>query len=174
MRSCGVQLSKSVLPSRPVAEGSLSEISLSERSPNGEIVVAGKPSAAAGDSGSAASPGSDGSHRRREAASLPGAQELEYLWQERSDKEIADELRGVLADVKAVTGECDALFVECVGGDAGNENEVISFGQLHTVTQRLIDRFGSRDPLVLAEIATLYRGITTSCDASRGIGVTEF
>lgn len=166
MRSCGVRVSRGGHPGRPPADGS----------PKGSSTRSTEEGSSAGSAGTTGGPASPaGSGRHREAVSpAANAPELEYLWQERTDQEIANELQGVLADASAVKSECDALFVECMGDDMSNGNTLISLEQLHAVTQRLIDRFGSRDPLVLAEIADLYRRVTASCDASRGLGVMEF
>lgn len=101
-----------------------------------------------------------------------------YLWQRRSDKEIVCDIERTLTDFDALTHECDDLFNSCCSGAATahpEEEKEILVKELHIVTQRLIDRLGSRSPAVLERIGSILRAASGSHGSrARGIGQVEF
>jgi len=116
---------------------------------------------------------------------------LAFLWQRRSDSEIAADIEHTLANFDCLMDQCDALFQECVaeapkeaakpggeppqppGEQPPGEQPRIPIEQLHQLTQRLIDALGSRHESVLERIGHIYSA-TASGFSGCGIGAVEF
>lgn len=99
----------------------------------------------------------------------PVSTDAPYLWEAQSDATIASQLTSVITDMNSLSAECDRLFqsLQCESVDAE---------QLHEVTQRLVDRFGCRNPEALEKIGTIYAAaaIPKGGASAAGMGSLEF
>lgn len=120
-------------------------------------------------------------------ASSEAEAEVAYLWESRSDMEIATDIERTLSDFDALSHECDQLFNACTSypsdvPESQAEAEppaerLIRPKALHIVTQRLIDRLGSRSTEVLERIGYIYGAAAAHRGddlGSAGIGPVEF
>mmetsp|Transcript_10845 Transcript_10845/g.32681 ORF Transcript_10845/g.32681 Transcript_10845/m.32681 type:complete len:281 (+) Transcript_10845:110-952(+) len=152
-------------------------------------LTAGRPNAGGGAAGrSVAKPNNSSSRAARAqllqvCSTIPErrAEALEFLWQQRSDAELARNIEHTLANFDALMDQCDSLFQECVAEAAEAHAEAeepppgqprIPAEQLHGVTQRLIDAFGCRDEPVLERIGHIYS--TAASGGGGGVGAVEF
>lgn len=97
-----------------------------------------------------------------------------FLWQKRSDIDLATDIEKTLKDFDALSNECDEMFLKyAVPGSQNEESQFIPAQRLHQVTQQLIDRLGCRSASVLERIGLIYNAAAAG-SSEAGLGQVEF